>query len=324
MQRLLGKCLLTFAAGVFSVAGQATEDYPQRTVRVIVPFGAGGGTDTMARVVAEGLQSALGQAFVVENRAGAGGNIGINAVARAPADGYTLLVVTSNLAINPLVFDNAGFDPIKDFEPIVMLGSSPVTISVNNGMKINTLQELIEYAKANPGKLSYGTCATGAPQHLAAELLSQMAGIKMVHIPYKGCAPAIPDHLSGEVPVSFSTIANLAPHLDGGRIKLLAVTGANRSSFAPDTPTVAEAANLPGYDIDVWFAMLAPAGTPRHIIDKLNAAVNEQLKRDSVKEKAAAQSYDLIGGTPEELAEKLRNDIERYRKIVETASIKAD
>ncbi len=322
--RLLRKSLTVLAAVALSASLVQAAEYPERPVRVIVPFGAGGGTDTMARVVAEGLQSALGQSFIVENRAGAGGNIGINAVARAPNDGYTLLVVTSNLAINPLVFDEAGFDPIKDFEPIAMLGSSPVTISVNTGMNINSLQELIDYAKKNPGKISYGTCATGAPQHLAAELLSQMADIEMVHIPYKGCASAIPDHLSGVVPVSFSTIANLAPHLDSGKIKLLAVTGATRSSYAPDTPTVSEAANLEGYDIDVWFAMLAPAGTPQPIIEKLNAAVNEQLKRDEIKAKAAAQSYDLLGGTPQEMADKLKADIERYAKIVEGASIKAN
>lgn len=322
--RLLRRSLTVLAAVALSASLVQAAEYPERPVRVIVPFGAGGGTDTMARVVAEGLQSALGQSFIVENRAGAGGNIGINAVARAPNDGYTLLVVTSNLAINPLVFDEAGFDPIKDFEPIAMLGSSPVTISVNTGMNINSLQELIDYAKKNPGKISYGTCATGAPQHLAAELLSQMADIEMVHIPYKGCASAIPDHLSGVVPVSFSTIANLAPHLDSGKIKLLAVTGATRSSYAPDTPTVSEAANLEGYDIDVWFAMLAPAGTPQPIIEKLNAAVNEQLKRDEIKAKAAAQSYDLLGGTPQEMADKLKADIERYAKIVEGASIKAN
>lgn len=324
MRRIYTKLSVALATSALVAGVTWAEEYPERTVRVVVPFGAGGGTDTMARVVTNGLQASMGESFIVENRAGAGGNIGMAAVARAEPDGYTLLVVTNNISINPLVFDQVPFDSVKDFAPIALIGSSPVTISVNSSMNINNLAELIAYAKANPGKLSYATCAAGAPQHLAAELLSQMAGIQMVHIPYKGCAPAIPDHLSGEVPVSFSTIANLAPHLDSGKIKLLAVTGANRSPYAPDTPTVSEAANLQGYDIDVWFGMFAPAGTPEAIINKLNKAVNQQLASEEVKSKAAAQSYDLLGGTPEALAEKVKADITRYEKVVRTANIKAN
>ncbi len=316
----LATCL---AAGILA-GPAAAQDYPDQTVTLVVPFGAGGGTDTMARVVAGGLQETLGEAVVVDNKPGASGNIGMAHVARAAADGYTLLMVTNNIVINPLVYDEVHFDPVADFAPIALIGSSPVAISVHDNLGVNNLAELIDYARANPGELSYTTCGAGAPQHLAAELLSQMAEIEMVHIPYKGCAPSIPDHLSGEVPVSFSTIANLAPHAKDGNIQMIALTGAERSAYAPDIPTVSEAANLPDYAIDVWFGMYAPAGTPDAVVHKLNEVVNQQLGSEGIREKMAAQNYDILGGTPEDLAEKMRDDNARYSRVIEAANITAN
>lgn len=313
---LLGAALTTGVA--------AAQDYPTRTVKIVVPFGAGGGTDTMARVVAGGLQKALGQPFIVENRPGASGNIGLEQVARSAPDGYTLVMITNNLAINPSLYEKVNYHPVRDFAPIALVGSSPVAIAVHPGTNFQNLGALIRYAKANPGKLSYSSCGAGSPQHLAAELLGQMAKIEMVHIPYKGCAAAIPDHITGTVPVAFSTIANLAPHMKAGKVRGLAITGATRSAYAPQLPTVSEAAGLAGYNIDVWFGLFAPAGTPQSVITKINGLVNAQLASAEVKTRMSEQNYDALGGKPEDLADTVKRDIARYEKVIRTANIKAD
>lgn len=312
------------AGGMLAAGQSVAQDYPAKTVTIVVPFTAGGGTDTMARVMADGLNKALNQPFVVENKPGASGNIGIASVAHAPKDGYTLLMVTNNIAINPSVYQKVNFHPTKDFEPIAIVGSSPVAISVHPSLKINTLADLVKYAKANPGKLSYSSCGAGTPQHLAAELLQQMAKIEMVHIGYKGCAATLSDHLSGTVPVSFSTIAIMASHVKSGKLKGIAVTGSARSAHTPDMPTVSEALNLPGYAIDVWFGLFAPAGTPKPIIAKLNGIINKQLALPGVKTKMAEQQYDAVGGAPEALATKVGQDIPRYQQVIRTASITVD
>lgn len=315
---------LTVTTGVLAAGAAAAQDYPSKPVTIVVPFAAGGGTDTMARVIANNLNAALHQPFIVENKPGAGGNLGMAAVAKAPKDGYTLLMVTNNIAINPSLYKKVNFHPTKDFAPIAMVGSSPVAISVHPSLKINTLPDLIRYAKANPGKLSYASCGAGTPQHLAAELLSQMEKIEMTHVGYKGCAGALPDHLSGIVPVSFSTIAIMAPHVKSGKLKGIAVTGSARSAHAPDMPTVSEALNLPGYAIDVWFGLFAPAGTPQPIIANLNSIINRQLATAEVKTKMAEQNYDVVGGTPEALAAKVSQDIPRYREVIRVGNIQAD
>jgi tripartite-type tricarboxylate transporter receptor subunit TctC len=324
MSTVFAKFLVMLAAGALSGAQALAQDYPTKSVRIIVPFGAGGGTDTMARLVGIGLQNALGQPFVIDNKPGASGNIGMEMAAKAPNDGYTLLMITNNIAINPSLYEKVNYHPVKDFAPIVLVGSSPVAISVNTSLGINNMADLLKYAKANSGKFSFATCASGSPQHLAAELLMQTAKFEMTHVPYKGCAPALPDHLSGLVPVSFSTVANLGPHLKGGKIKALAVTGARRSSFAPDLPTVAEAASLPGYDLDVWFGLFAPVGTPRAVINRVNEIVNKTLASAEVRQKMTDQNYDVLGGTPQQLADAVARDIPRYEKVIRSANIKAD
>jgi tripartite-type tricarboxylate transporter receptor subunit TctC len=327
MQKIIRTSILTlvsFTAGMLAAGHALAQEYPNKTVTIVVPFGPGGGTDTMARVIADGLNKSLHQPFIVENKPGAGGNLGMAAVAKSPKDGYTLLMVTNNIAINPSLYNNVKFHPTKDFEPIVIAGSSPVAISVHPSLKIDNLPDLVKYAKANPGKLSYASCGAGTPQHLAAELLSQMAKIEMVHIGYKGCAGGLLDHLSGLVPVSFSTIAIMAPHVKSGRLKGIAVTGSSRSAHTPDLPTVSEAINLPGYAIDVWFGLFAPAGTPKPIIAKLNSVVNKQLATAELKTKMAEQNYDVVGGTSEALAAKVSQDIPRYQQVIRTADIKAD
>jgi len=316
--------LVTLAAGMLAAGQAGAQDYPDKAVTIVVPFAAGGGTDTMARVIANNLNKALQQPFIVENKPGAGGNLGLAMVAKAAKDGYTLLMVTNNIAINPSLYKKVNYHPTRDFAPIAMVGSSPVAISVHPSLKIDNLADLVKYAKANPGKLSYASCGAGTPQHLAAELLSQMAKIEMTHVGYKGCAGALPDHLSGLVPVSFSTIAIMAPHVKSGKLKGIAVTGSARSDHTPDMPTVSEALHLPGYAIDVWFGLFAPAGTPKPIITKLNSIINKQLATAEVKTKMAEQNYDVVGGTPEALAAKVSQDIPRYQQVIRTADIQAD
>lgn len=322
MNKPLRQCAAALIAAACCVA--LAQTYPSKPVKIVVPFGAGGGTDTMARVVAEGLQKELDEPFVVENKAGAGGNIGMEVVAKSPNDGHTLLMVTNNIAINPSLYGKVKFHPTRDFAPIALVGSSPVAISVHPFLKVDSLGELVAYAKANPGKLSYASCGAGTPQHLAAEQLAQMTQIRMVHVPYKGCAAPMPDHLSGVVPLSFTTIANVAQHAKAGKLKTIAVTGATRSAHAPDVPTVSEAAQLPGYNIDVWFGLFAPAGTPKPVIDKLNQLVNRQLAAPEVRRKMAEQHYDVLGGPPERLAQTVQADIARYDKVIRSANIKAE
>jgi tripartite-type tricarboxylate transporter receptor subunit TctC len=327
VHQFIGKTLasvLVLIAGVLVTTQGLAQEYPNKSVKIIVPFGAGGGTDTMARVIADGLNKALNQPFVVDNKPGAGGNVGMASVAKSAKDGYTLLMVTNNIAINPSLYKKVDFHPTKDFDPVAMVGSSPVAISVHSSLNINNLAQMVKYAKANPGKLSYASCGSGTPQHLAAELLSQMTKIEMVHVPYKGCASSVPDHLTGLVPVSFSTVAIMAPHVKSGKIKGIAVTGSERSTYAPNMPTVSEAINLPGYAIDVWFGLFAPAGTPKAIIAKLNSVINKQLATAEVKAKMTEQNYDVLGGRPEVLAEKVSQDIPRYESVIRIADIKPD
>jgi tripartite-type tricarboxylate transporter receptor subunit TctC len=318
------KALVLGVVTLLSANTAFSDEYPSRTVKIVVPYTAGGGTDTMARVVANVLQNALGQSFIVENRPGASGNIALEQIAKAPPDGYTLVMMPNNLAINPPLFGKVGYDSLKDFAPITLVGSSPVSISVHSGTQFQNLADIIKYAKANPGKLSYASCGSGTPQHLAGELLLQMTNVRMVHIPYKGCSQALADHLSGTVPVAFSTIANMSKHIKAGKLRGIAVTGSKRSPYAPDMPTVNEAAGLTGYNIDVWFGMLAPAGTPKPIIAKLNGIINTSLNSPEFKQRMAEQNYEAIGGTPEAFTEVLKRDLVRYEKIIREADIKPD
>ena len=300
--------------------------YPQagRTVKIVVPYPAGGGTDSMARLVAAKLADSLGGSFIVENRVGASGNIGLSQVAKAPADGYTLIMMPNNLAINPPLFGKVDYDAVKDFAPILLVGSSPVSIAANAKAPFKTFEEMLDFARRNPGKISYASCGNGTPQHLAGELLVSMAKLDMVHIPYKGCSSAISDVVSGIVPVSFSTIANVGPHVQSGAMRDLAVTTRKRSNYVPNVPTISESAGLKDFNIDVWFGLLAPAGTPSEVIKKINTAVNAALQSEDVKQRLIKANFEPLGGTPEQFAEVLQRDIIRYTKIIQDAQIKPD
>jgi tripartite-type tricarboxylate transporter receptor subunit TctC len=319
---LAARILLGLALAVSGGVAMA-QAYPAKPVRIIVPFPAGGGNDVTARLVGAKLTEALGQQFLVENRPGAGGSIGIDATARSAPDGYTLMVVPQNLVINPSLFEKSAFDPIKDFAPIAVLVDSPVMIGVHSSVPVNSLRELITHAKASAGKLNYTSCGTGSPQHLAGELMNALAGVSMQHIPYGGCAPAVADVAAGRVEVLFATISHIVPHHKAGRMRGLATTGTARSPLAPEFPTAIEA-GIANFDFNVWFGLLAPAKTPRDIVLKVNAEVNKALADPAIKAQFEKQNFVARGGTPEEFARVIESEFARFAKLIREVGIKPD
>lgn len=311
------------AAALMAVAAFAAsaQQFPNKPIRIVVPYTAGGGTDVMARVMAERLSESFGQPVLVENRPGAGGIIGLESVFKSEHDGYTLVMMPSNLSILGPLYGKLPFDPIKDFAPIAMVGSSPVMIGAHASFPANNFKEFIAYAKANPGKLDFASCGTASPQHIAGEYLNVTAGITLTHVPYKGCAQALPDVLSGTVPLFFSTVAHLNPQVKGGKMKALAVTGPARTPLAPDVPTVAES-GFPGFNVDVWFGLLAPGKTPPEVIARLNTEVNKALERPDVREKMLQQFYAPVGGSSQKFAEVIQADLERFTTPIQQAGIK--
>jgi tripartite-type tricarboxylate transporter receptor subunit TctC len=296
--------------------------YPDKPVRVIVGFSPGGFTDVLGRLVAQKLQERLGQPFVVENKPGAAGTIAADAVAKSKPDGYTLLMGHSNSnSIAPALYPKLPYDVNKDFTPIVMVASTPFMLTVHPSVQATDVKTFIEYAKKNP--LRYASSGQGSGQHLAAEQFIQQTGIKMTHIPYKGSGQAITDLLSGQVELNFESPPNTLQHIKAGKLKTLGITSAKRSSLLPDVPTIAEQ-GLPGYEIIQWFGMFGPPGMPKPIVDKLNTEINAILKSPDVAEKVASQGGLVIGGTPEEFAAYIRNDVPKWDKLVKAANIKLD
>jgi len=295
--------------------------YPSKPVRMVVGFAAGGPADIIARALGQRLAVHLGQAVVVENRPGADANIAMEVVARAAPDGYTLLAGQSGLSINPSLYSKVAFDTLKDFAPITLVGEATNFVVVHPSVPVNNLKEFIDYAKANPGKLNYAS--TSSPTHLATEMLNQMAGVNIVRIPYKGAAPAIPALLAGEVQFMVSSLGTLLPQVRANKVRALAVTGARRSSLAPDVPTVDEA-GIPGYSATTWYGIAAPAGTPRPIIDRLNAEFRKILGEPEIKAQLLAQSIEASPTTPEEFGEFIRADMAKWQKVVKASGARVD
>lgn len=314
---------LTAGATIAAVPPAHAQAYPSKTVRVIVPYPAGGGNDVVARMLGQRLGELMGQSFIVENRVGAGGSIGMRAVAESTPDGHTLLVAPNNLAITPSLLGNVGFDPVKDFAPIANLVYAPGMVAVHSAVPAKTLQELFALVRANPGKYNYTSCGTASPQHLAGELLKSMARLDMQHIPFNGCAPAVADVAAGRIEILIGTVAHVLPHQRGGRMTALATTGAKRTQVAPEYPTVAES-GVAGYDADVWFGMFAPSKTPRDIVMRLNAEVNRVLREPEIAGRLRNQNYDVQGGPPEDLARIVAADFERWGRVIREVGIKAD
>ncbi|HKE38923.1 MAG TPA: tripartite tricarboxylate transporter substrate binding protein [Casimicrobiaceae bacterium] len=300
------------------------EPYPVKAIRLIVPFPPGGPLDVVARSVGQKLSEAWAQPVVVDNRPGAGGNIGADLVAKSAPDGYTILEgALSTHAVNVSLYGKLPYDPIKDFVPITLVAVTPNVLVVNPSLPVTSVAGLIAYAKANPGKLSFASGSNGSAGHLAGELFKREAGVDMVHIPYKGGAPALQALLAGDTQLMFDNLANSTPQLKAGKLKALAVTTAKRSPLAPELPTLAES-GLPGFDIYTWWGFLAPAGTPKDIIDKWNVEVTRILNTPEMRALFAQQGAEPSPTTPEQFAALIRSEIPKYAKIVKESGAKVD
>jgi tripartite-type tricarboxylate transporter receptor subunit TctC len=326
MRRLLYAIALTVcavASGVIS-HGAFAQAYPNKPIRMIVPFPPGGTADILGRAIGQKLAENVGQQVIVENRAGANGNIGAQIVAKSPPDGYTLLMSPqSTLTNNPSLYSALPFDTIKDFAPITLVAETPHFIVVHPSVPAKTVGDLIALAKAKPGYLTFASAGSGSSLHLTGELFKSMAGIDIVHIPYKGAAPAVTDLLGGQISMMFDTGPSALPHVRSGKTRALAVTTANRSRLMPDLPTVVES-GLPGYDVTTWFGLVAPSGTPREIVTKLNAEVVRILQTPEVKERLETQAADPVGNTPEEFAAIIKADIAKWGEVIKLSGVRIE
>ena len=324
-RRLARGCIgagLALAAMLAALPQAAAQDYPSRPVKIIVPFPAGGTADVMPRVIGEWLSRKWGQPVVVENRTGAAGNIGAEAVAKAEPDGYTLLSAPPPpLVINQNLYPKLGFDP-SEFVPIVIMGRVPNALVVNPKLPLNSVAEVIAYAKANPGKLTSATQGNGTTSHLTSELFQMMADLKFQHVPYRGSAPALTDLVAGSVDLMFDNLGVSLPLVKGGQLKLLGVATPKRMASLPDVPTIAE--TLPGFESAAWFAIVAPPKTPQAVVDKINADVNEALRQSDIVQRLTQLSAEPIGGTPQATAAYMREEIERWHKVIKAANVKLD
>jgi tripartite-type tricarboxylate transporter receptor subunit TctC len=305
-------------------AGTAAGEYPTKPVRLIVPFPPGGGNDTMARTVGQKLSEAFGQQVVIDNRGGAGGNIGAEIAARAAPDGYTLFLGgTGSHGTNPNLHAKLPYDPVKDFAPISLIASAPLLVVVPPSLPVRSINELIQLAKARPGQLNFASSGTGTIAHLAAELLNSMANIKIQHVPYKGTGPALTDLLSGQVQLMFNSAVSMLPQVRGGKLRAIAMTGTKRLAAMPDLPTVAES-GVPGYEAASWYGVLAPARTQRAIVDTLNREIVKITRIPELRERLAADGAEPAGTSPEEFAAHIKRELARWAKVIAQAHIRPE
>ena len=317
--RFLIGALLALAAG--TAAAQA---YPNKPIRMVVTFPSGGAPDILARLFGAKMQESWGQPVIVDNRPGAGGNIGADYVAKSPADGHTLVMGTVGThAINASLYSKMPYDPVRDFAPVILMAQTPNLLVVNNSVPAKTVQELIAYAKANPGKVNFGSPGIGTSIHVSGELFNTMAGVKTLHVPYKGRQFAIPDLLAGQIQMMFDNMPSALQLAKEGKLRALAVTTLKRHPAAPDIPTMSES-GLPGFDATSWFAVYAPAGTPPEVVAKLNAEMNRIMTLADVKEKLANIGLDIAGGTPETLGAYTRSELAKWAKVVKESGARAD
>jgi len=310
--------LLACAAAAFA------QPFPSKPIRIVVPFPAGGTTDVLARAAAQKLSDSLGQPAVVDNRPGAGGNIGAELVAKSPPDGYTLLMGTVGThAINPALYPKMPYDHIRDFAPVILVAGVPNVLVVNPALPVNSVQELVAYARANPGKLNFASSGSGTSIHLSGELFKTAAGLSMTHVPYKGSAPALMDLIGGQVQLMFDNLPSALPQIRAGKLKALAVTSRERAPALPDVPTIAES-GFPGFEASSWFGLLAPAGTPPPVIATINAEVAKWLASPDAKEKLLAQGANAAGGTPEDFARHITAETAKWQKVVKESGAKVD
>ena len=314
--------LFALASAWWGIA-PAQVQYPNKPVRLVLPFPPGGGTDTLGRVVGAKLSDSLGQQVVIENRPGAGANIGAEVVAKSVPDGYTLLMGNIAHAINVTLYSKLGYDLQKDLAPVSLLASTPNIVVVHPSVPATSVKELIAVAKARPGQLDFASSGSGSSAHLAGELFSNLAGIKMTHVPYKGGGPAVIALLGGQVSVGFATTPSVINHVKSGKLRGLAVTGARRSPSSPELPTVSES-GLPGFEVVGWYGLLVPSGTSREIVSRLHAESVKLLKLPDVKERLDATGFEPIGTTPDEFGAYIRSEVEKWAKVVKASGIRAD
>ena len=317
------RALAGLALAAAAIGHAHADTYPSKPIQMIVPQAPGGTNDIVARLVAADLSQRLGQQVVVENRPGAGGNIGTQTAARATPDGYTLLMtISSTQAINPSLYRSVPFDPVKDFEPISLVATVPNVLVVNPAFPANSMPELIAMAKTKPDFYRYGSAGNGTLNHLLGEMLNTMAGIKLEHVPYKGVAPALNDVLGNQVPMAFASLPSVLSHIKAGKVRALGVSSAKRSPFAPDIPAIGE--TVPGYSGDLWVGLFAVRGTPKDVVQKLSTAMQAALADKALRDKLAAQGAETLGGTPQQLATTLRTDIDKWAKIVKQSGAQVD
>ncbi|HKE38922.1 MAG TPA: tripartite tricarboxylate transporter substrate binding protein [Casimicrobiaceae bacterium] len=305
-------------------SASGAQGYPNHAIRLVVPFPAGGTTDILARAVAQKLTEAVGQSVVVDNRPGAGGNIGADVVAKSAPDGYTLLMGTVGThAINPSLYAKMPYDHVKDFVPVVLVAGVPNVLVVNPSLPVNSVADLIKLAKSKPGSINFASSGNGTSIHLSGELFKTMAGVDMTHVPYKGSAPALTDLIGGQVQVMFDNLPSSLPYIKAGKLRAIAVTSLKRAPALPDVPTISES-GLPGFEASSWFGVLAPAGTPPAVVTRLNSEVNKWLQTPEAKEQLLAQGAQAAGDTPEQFAAFIRSETEKWAKVVKASGAKID
>jgi tripartite-type tricarboxylate transporter receptor subunit TctC len=316
-------CLLAIALAAGAASTALAQGYPEKAVRIVVPFTAGGGTDILARLIAQKLSDEWGRNVVVDNRPGGGSVIGSELVARSTADGYTLLLTANPHTSNPALVPKLPYDTLRDFAAVTMLASAPLMLVVHPAVPVRSVSELIAYAKARPNQLTYASSGNGGPQHLAGELFKYMAGVEVLHVPYKGGAPAITDLLGGQVQLAFGAMLTVLPHVKGGKLRALAITSAKRSETNPEFPTIAES-GVPGFEVMTWYGVLAPVGTARTTVLKIQSAMARALTTPEVKERLSRDGLQALGSRPEEFESFVKKEIAKVTQLVKTAGIKAD
>jgi tripartite-type tricarboxylate transporter receptor subunit TctC len=321
---LASRLAVGIVAGLALAGPAKAQDYPSKPIRLVVPFAAGGATDVLARLVGERLTASLGQQVVVDNRPGAGGNIGSDIVARAEPDGYTILMgAVGTHAINPSLYPKMPYDPVKDFAPVTLVASVPNVLVVNPEVPAKSVQELIDLAKAKPGELNFASSGNGTSIHLSGELFKAMTGTDIVHVPYKGSGPAVTDLLGGQVQMMFDNMPSSLPHVKAGKLRALGVTSAKRSPALPEVPTIAEA-GVPGYDATSWFGILAPAGTPEPVVTRLQGAIVQALGEPEMRQRMADLGAEPVGDTPAEFGQFIAAEIAKWAKVVNDAGVKLE
>ena len=316
------KLLLTLVLSLATLASQA-QGYPDRPVKLIVPFAAGGSSDTISRIIAQKMTASLGQTFVVENKPGAGGNIGGDLVAKSTPDGYTLLFAAGSTAINPSLYATMPFDPVTDLEPVIHICNVTGILVTHPSVRVKTVPELVQLARAKPGTINYASAGAGTVIHLAGELFKMKSGVQMTHVPYKGSGPALTDLIGGQVQIMFANMPGTLQHVKAGRLSVLAVTSAKRSPLLPDVPTIAET-GIEGYSASTWFGVFAPAGTSKEIVARLNVELNKALHAPELAEILRNEGAEVIGGTPAEFRTFFRGEVERWAPVVKAAGVKAN